>query len=63
MALYGNPDSRGPSTRAGQPLDLLYYAFDWAGPDVPEVMQVVCTPEKVGQPGQVVEITLAACSL
>ena len=59
----GNPDSHGPSTRAGQPLELLYCAFDWAGPDVPQVMQVVCTPEKDGQPGQVVEITLAASSL
>ena len=63
VALYGNPDSRGPSTRAGQPLELLYYAFDWAGPDVPQVVQVVCTPEKDGPPGQVVEITLAASSL
>ena len=63
VALYGNPDSRGPSTKAGQPLELLYYAFDWAGPDVPQVVQVVCTPEKDGLPGQVVEITLAASSL
>jgi len=59
----GNPNSRGPSTRGGQPLELLYYAFDWAGSDVPQVMQAVCTPEKDGQPGQVVEITWAASSL
>jgi hypothetical protein len=63
VALYGNPDSRSPSTKGGQPLELLYYAFDWAGPDVPQVMQVVCTPEKDSQPGRVVEITLAASSL
>lgn len=62
-ALYGKPDSKGPSTKNGQPLELLYYAFDWAGPDVPQVMEVVCTPEKDGKPGRVVEITLAAPSL
>ena len=61
--LYGEPDSRSPSTKNGQPLELLYYAFDWAGPDVPQVMEVVCTAEKEGKPGQVVEITLAAGSL
>jgi hypothetical protein len=61
--LYGEPDSKSPSTRDGQPLELWYYAFDWAGPDVPQVMEVLCTREKDGQPGQVVEITLAAPSL
>jgi hypothetical protein len=63
VALYGNPDSRSPSTKDAQPLELLYYAFDWAGPDVPQVMQVVCTAEKDGQAGRVVQITLAASSL
>jgi len=61
--LYGKPDSRSPSTKGGQRLELLYYAFDWAGPDVPQVMEVACTVEKGGQPGRVVEITLAASSL
>ncbi len=61
--LYGEPDSRSPSTKDGQPLELWYYAFDWAGPDVPQVMEVLCTKEKDGQPGHVVEITLAAPSL
>ena len=61
--LYGEPDSRSPSTKDGQPLELWYYAFDWAGPDVPQVMEVLCTKEKEGQPGRVVEITLAAPSL
>jgi len=60
---YGNPDSKSPSTRDGQPLELWYYAFDWAGPDVPQVMEILCTREKEGQPGRVVEITLAAPSL
>jgi len=41
----------------------LYYAFDWAGPDVPQVMEVVCTAPKEGITGLVVEITLAANSL
>jgi hypothetical protein len=63
IQLYGNPDSRSPSTKGGHPLELLYYAFDWAGPDVPQVMEVVCTPEQNGKPGRVVEITLAASSL
>lgn len=61
--LYGEPDSRSPSTKDGQRLELLYYAFDWAGPDVPQVMEVLCTVEKDGKPARVVEITLAAPSL
>lgn len=63
VKLYGEPDSKSPSTRDGQPLELWYYAFDWAGPDVPQVMEVLCTREAVSQPGHVVEITLAAPSL
>jgi hypothetical protein len=62
-SLYGEPNSVSPSTKNGQPLELLYYAFDWAGPDVPQVMEVVCTTPKDGAPGRVVEITLAAGSL
>jgi hypothetical protein len=42
---------------------LLYYAFDWAGTDVPQLMAVLCTPEKNGKAGRVVEITLEAPSL
>jgi len=61
--LYGPPDSKSPSTRDHQPLELWYYAFDWAGPDVPQVMEVLCTREQDGKPGRVVEITLAAPSL
>jgi hypothetical protein len=62
IELYGEPDSRSPSTRDGQPLELWYYQFDWAGADVPQVMEVLCT-KKDGQPSQVVEIMLAAPSL
>ena len=61
--LYGQPGSRGPSTKDGQRLELLYYAFDWAGPDVPQVMAVLCTAGSSAQPGRVVEITLMAPSL
>ena len=61
--LYGQPDSRSPSTKDGQQLELLYYAFDWAGPEVPQLMEVLCTVEKDGKPGRVVEITLAVSSL
>ena len=63
VQLYGAPDSRSPGTKDGQPLELWYYAFDWAGPDVPQVMEVLCTKEKDGEPGRVAEITLAAPSL
>jgi len=61
--LYRKPDSRNPSTKDGQPLELWYDAFDWAGPDAPQVIEVLCTKEKDGQPGRVEEITLAAPSL
>ncbi len=61
--LYGGPDSKSPSSRNGQQLELWYYAFDWAGADVPQVMEVLCTKEKDGKPGRVIEITLAAPSL
>jgi len=61
--LYGEPDSKSPSSRDKQQLELWYYAFDWAGPDVPQVMELLCTREQDGKPGRVVEITLAAPSL
>ena len=32
VELYGEPESRSPSTKDGQPLELMYYAFDGAGP-------------------------------
>lgn len=63
ISLYGNPDSTSPSTGSHQKLELLYYAFDWAGPDVPQVMEVFCTIGGDGKPRTVAEITLAAPSL
>jgi hypothetical protein len=61
--LYGQPAFRGPSTKDGRELKLFFYQFDWAGPDVPQVMEVPCTPGRGGKPGQLVEIMLAAGSL
>jgi hypothetical protein len=59
IAIYGQPGSRGPSVKNGRELELLYYAFDWAGPEVPQVMEVSCERST----GRVVEILLAAPSL
>ncbi|HWQ03094.1 MAG TPA: hypothetical protein VNL38_01315 [Candidatus Nitrosotenuis sp.] len=58
-ALYGQPNSRGPSVQGKRELELLYYSFDWAGPDVPQVMEVTCDRES----RRVVQITLAYPSL
>jgi hypothetical protein len=41
----------------------MYYAVDRAGPDVPQLREVLCTKGADGKPGRVVEITLAAPSL
>jgi hypothetical protein len=55
MELYGDPNSNGPALKDGQELDLLSYQFDWAGSDVPQVMEVLCDRDT----GRVLEITLA----
>ncbi len=57
--LYGEPNSTGPSVKGDTELEFLYYAFDWAGSDVPQVMEVYCARDT----GRVVEITLAYPSL
>ena len=59
VGLYGEPNSGGPASKNGQDLDLMYYQFDWAGSDVPQVMEVLCARDT----GRVVEITLAYPSL
>ena len=59
LALYGPPASRAPSTQAGLDLELLYYEFDWAGPDVPQVMEISCDRKT----GRVVQMTLSFPSL
>ncbi len=55
LGLYGEPNSSGPASKNGQELDLMYYQFDWAGSDVPQVMEILCARDT----GRVVEITLA----
>ena len=59
VALYGEPESHGPSTKQGDESEFYYYAFDWAGSDVPQVLEVTCDKKT----GRVVQITLAAQSL
>jgi hypothetical protein len=59
VELYGPPNSSGPSTQGPHALEFFYYAFDWAGSDVPQVMEVYCD----ARTGRVVEITLAAPTL
>jgi hypothetical protein len=56
---YGEPNSSGPAAKNGQELELMAYQFDWAGPDVPQAMEVLCARDT----GRVVEITLAFASL
>ena len=57
--LYGEPGSSGPSVKGSHELEFLYYAFDWAGTEVPQVLEVYCERDS----GRVVEITLAFPSL
>ena len=57
--LYGPANSTSPSVRGARELELLFYAFDWAGSEVPQVMEVTCDRTS----GVVVEITLAFPSL
>jgi hypothetical protein len=59
VGLYGEPNSSGPASKNGQELELLYYQFDWAGSDVPQVMEILCARDS----GRVVEMTLAFPSL
>jgi hypothetical protein len=59
IGLYGEPNSSGPASKNGQELDLMHYRFDWAGSDVPQVMELLCARDT----GRVVEITLAFPSL
>jgi hypothetical protein len=53
--IYGEPNSNGPASKDGRELALFSYQFDWAGSDVPQVLEVLCARDT----GKVVEITLA----
>jgi hypothetical protein len=57
--IYGKPESKSPSVKGSEQLELWLYSFDWAGADVPQVMEVSCSASSK----QVVAITLAASSL
>jgi hypothetical protein len=57
--IYGQAESRSPSVKGSDKLELYLYKFDWAGPDVPQVMEVSCDASSQ----TVVEITLAAATL
>lgn len=59
IEIYGEPNSSGPSVKGTRELELLYYAFDWAGSDAPQVMEISCERST----GKVLEITLAYPSL
>jgi hypothetical protein len=59
VGVYGEPNSSGPASKYDKELALMYYQFDWAGSDVPQVMEVLCARDS----GRVVEITLAFPSL
>ena len=59
VELYGEPTSSGPSAKGNRELELLFYSFDGAGPDGPQVMEVSCERST----GRVREITLAFPSL
>jgi hypothetical protein len=59
VEVYGPPSSSGPSVKQGRELELMFYMFDWAGIDVPQVMEVSCDKSA----GRVVEIMLAFPSL
>ena len=56
---YGKAESRSPSVKGSDKLELYLYTLDWAGPDVPQVMEVSCDAATQ----TVAEITLAASSL
>lgn len=59
IALYGAPSSTGPSKLAGRDAEFLFYTFDGAGSDVPQVLEV--TVERAT--GRVIKILLAYPSL
>lgn len=53
LALYGRPDSSGPSTQQGRELQLMFYSYEELGTDVPQVMEITLEKDRV------VQITLA----
>jgi hypothetical protein len=57
--IYGRAESRSPSVKGNDKLELYLYKFDRAGTDVPQVMEVSCDASSQ----TVAQITLAAATL
>jgi hypothetical protein len=57
--IYRKAESRSPSVERSDKLELYLYKFDWAEPDVPQVVAVSCDASSQ----TVAEITLAAATL
>ena len=57
--IYGRAESRSPSVKGNDKLELYLYKFDWTGTDVPQVMEVSCDASSQ----TVAQITLAAATL
>jgi hypothetical protein len=57
--IYGKAESRSPSVAGSDKLELYLYKFDWAGTDVPQVMEVSCDASSQ----TVAQIMLAAATL
>jgi len=57
--VYGKAESRSPSVKGSEKLELYLYKFDWAGTDVPQVMEVSCDASSQ----TAAEITLAVSTL
>lgn len=53
LALYGPPDSSGPSTQQGRELQLLFYSYEELGAGVPQIMEITLEKDRV------VQVTLA----
>ena len=57
--IHGRAESRSPSAKGNDKLELYLYKFDWDGTDVPQVMEVSCDASSQ----TVAQITLAAATL
>jgi hypothetical protein len=57
--MYGKAESRSSSVQGSDKLELHLYKFDWAGTDVPQVMEVSCDASS----HTAAEFTLAAATL
>lgn len=49
LALYGPPDSSGPSTQQGRELELMFYSYEELGTEVPQVMEITLERNQIGR--------------